>query len=45
MATRFLEVDNPIFSRADFSFVGYLADCDVYGRNVEDGWGEIKDGE
>ena len=29
----------------DFSFTGFLADCDVYGRNVEDGWGEIRDQE
>ena len=32
-------------SSVDFSFVGYLADCDVYGRNVVDGWTMIKDGE
>ena len=32
-------------SSVDFSFVGYLADCETYGRNVVEGWSLIRDGE
>lgn len=32
-------------SSVDFSFVGYLADCDEYGRDVEAAWSLISSGD
>ena len=32
-------------SDVTFSFLSYFADCDTYGRDVEDGWSLIKNGE